>query len=44
MLAHGVLELLALGVGEHLMAGGLPNVDHGFATEMMGLSNNRRRH
>jgi hypothetical protein len=44
MLAHGVLELLALGVGQHLMAGGLPNVDDGFATEMMRLRHRGRRH
>ena len=44
MLAHGVLELLAFGVGPHLMAGGLPNVDHRFAAEMMGLRNQGHRH
>jgi hypothetical protein len=37
MLPHGVLELWALGVGEPLGPGGLTQVHHGFAPEMMGL-------
>jgi hypothetical protein len=32
---HGALQLWTLGVGEHLVPGGLPPVDHRFATEMM---------
>src|SRR5207245_8809413 len=44
MLTHGVLELLALGVGEHLVTGGLTNVNHGFSPEMMGLGNWSCRH
>ena len=42
MLTHSALELLALEVGEYLVPGGLPNVDHGFATEMMRLHHGSR--
>jgi hypothetical protein len=44
MLTHGVLELLTLGVGQHLMARGLPNVEHRFAAEMMRVHKRGYRH
>ena len=42
MLTHSGLELLALALGEHRVPGGLPHVEHGFATERMRVHQRSR--
>jgi hypothetical protein len=44
MLPHGVWPLMALGSGEHLVSGRLPNVEHRCAVQMVRLNALGRRH